>query len=196
MTQNITHYSIHQARSFYVIKIIFLFNLMRVLINNKESNYALQFFNVEIRKENIYIVHNYPESMNVPYYKINYNTFMELLIESFDMYIKQPDADYSLSKFETYFTYFKITTNPFIKKQMVTIIGSLFIKLFFSHSERNESIRIMIQNYKSYKKDIYYNYLLILLDLNNIEDISTDNNLDFDDEYFSFIDFILDYHLE
>jgi|UniRef100_A0A6C0ISS8 hypothetical protein len=169
---------------------------MRVLINNKESNYALQFYNVEIRKENIYIVHNYPESMNVPYYKINYNTFMELLIESFDMYIKQPDADYSLSKFETYFTYFKITTNPFIKKQMVTIIGSLFIKLFFSHSERNESIRVMIQNYKSYKKDIYYNYLLILLDLNNIEDISTDNNLDFDDEYFSFIDFILDYHLE
>jgi hypothetical protein len=134
--------------------------------------------------------------MNVPDYKIKYSIFMELLIDSFDMYIKQPDADYSLSKFETYFTYFKITNNPFIKKQMATNIGSLFIKRFFSHSQCNEPIEIMIYNYKSYKIDIYYNYLLILLNLNNIEDLSTDNNLDFDDEYFSFIDFILDYHLE
>jgi len=169
---------------------------MRILLNNKDSNYALQFNNVEIKKEIVYISHNYPESMNVPYYKINYNTFMELLTESFDNYIEQPNADYSLNNFETYFTYFKITTNPFIKKQMVSKIGSLFIKLFFSHREYSEPIKIMIQNYKSYKIDIYYNYLLILLNLNNIENLSIDNNLDFEDDYFSFMDFILDYHLE
>ena len=176
---------------------------MRIFLNNKDTNYALQFNNVKLNKEVIYISHNYPDSMVIPNYKINYNTFMELLTDSFIIYMEQKDIDIdidnSLSDIDTLFTYFKITSNPFIKKQMVSKISAIFIKLLLN-SDSTEPMKLLIQSYKSYKIDIYYNYLLILLNLNNIEVINIDNNLknDFyiEDEYFSFMDFILDYNLE
>jgi len=176
---------------------------MRIFLNNKDTNYALQFNNVKLNKEVIYISHNYPDSMGIPNYKINYNTFMELLTDSFIIYMEQKDIDIdidnSLSDIDTLFTYFKITSNPFIKKQMVSKISAIFIKLLLN-SDSTEPMKLLIQSYKSYKIDIYYNYLLILLNLNNIEVINIDNNLknDFyiEDEYFSFMDFILDYNLE
>ena len=97
---------------------------MRIFLNNKDTNYALQFNNVELNKEVIYISHNYPDSMGIPNYNINYNTFMELLTDSFIIYMEQKDIDIdidnSLSDIDTLFTYFKITSNPFIKKQMVS----------------------------------------------------------------------------
>ena len=134
---------------------------MRIFLNNKDTNYALQFNNVKLNKEVIYISHNYPDSMGIPNYKINYNTFMELLTDSFIIYMEQKDIDIdidnSLSDIDTLFTYFKITSNPFIKKQMVSKISAIFIKLLLN-SDSTEPMKLLIQSYKSYKIDIYYNY--------------------------------------
>ena len=162
---------------------------MRILVNNKE----IIFNNIIFKNNNIHITNNGYYSL-IPELKLSYDDLVDQLEESLDNYVEVNHADDINDVIETYFNYFKITSNPLIKKNMSSKIGNIILNNIDLIKE--DYIYNLITGYKTYKPDKYFSYLHTLLNLNSIKEISSDNTLNFDDEYFSYIDFIFDYNLE
>ena len=126
-------------------------------------------------------------------YKIDYSIFVDLLSKSFDNYVSCNTNDIK-EVIEQYFSYFKLTTNPIVKKNSIIKIAYLLLNNieYFTDPENKEFINIMLDSYQ--KKDIYLTYLKILLRLDSINDLEKDI-YEFEDFNFNFLDFILDYHI-
>ena len=162
---------------------------MRILVNNKE----IIFDNIILKNDNLHKTNNGYYSL-IPDFKLKYKDLIDQLKESLDNYVNINDADNINEIVETYFNYFKITSNPLIKKNMSSKIGNIILNN--PNLAKDEYVNNLINSYKTYKSDIYYSYLQTLLNLNSIKEIFLDNTLDFEDEEFSYIDFIFDYNLE
>ena len=60
--------------------------------------------------------------------------------------------------------------------------------------KEDNKVMNLLTNYKSYKTDKYYTFLRIILNINSINKITNEKISHFDDEYFTILDFILDYY--
>ena len=161
---------------------------MKVFLNNKE----LIFDNISLKNDIIYINSDFEISNIMTNYKINYEEFINLLKISLDSYV---DCSTEVSLFESidqYFNYFKITSNPLVKKNMVTKIT--YVLLNNLSLKEDKKVMNLLTNYKSYKTDKYYTFLRIILNIGSINKITDEKISHFDDEYFTMLDFILDYY--
>ena len=161
---------------------------MKILLNNQE----LIFDNVSLKENNIYIKSDFEISTIMTNYKINYDEFIELLKISLDSYVDCSNKGSIYETIEQYFNYFKITSNPLVKKNMVTKIS--YIILNDLDLKENKKIMNLLNNYNSFKNDKYYTFLRITLNINNVNKINNKKAEYFDDEYFTMLDFILDYY--
>ena len=165
------------------MKKLFFFKLMKVFLNNQE----LIFENILLKDNNIYIESDFGIT-NI----LNYDEFIELLKISQDSYVDCSIKETIFETVEQYFTYFKITSNPLVKRNMVTKITYVLL----NNLSLKEYTKIMelLSCYKSYKTDKYYTFLRIILNISQINKITDKKIAHFDDKYFTMLDFILDYY--
>lgn len=157
---------------------------MKVFLNNQE----LIFENVSLKDNNIYI----ESDLGIANYKLNYDEFIELLKISLDSYVDCSVKETIFEAVEQYFNYFKITSNPLVKKNMVTKIT--YVLLTNLSLKEDNHIMELLSCYKSYKTDKFYTFLRIILNISHINKITDKKIAHFDDEYFTMLDFILDYY--
>lgn len=161
---------------------------MKININNTE----IVFNNIIKNKDLIYINSDFKFNSILTTFKINFNKFLDLLETSLDCYVDLNNKDIIYDTLEQYFNYFKITSNSLVKKNMVTKIAHILLNdLSLLKDSKVESIFF---NYVSYKSDEYYTFLKIILNtqsINRKKKIISDGE---DEEYFTILDFILDYY--
>lgn len=163
---------------------------MKILLNNRE----FIFDNIELKKDKIYLKLDNKSSFFISKYQLKYDDFIDLLKLSLDSYVDCSDKDKIYETIEQYFNYFKITSNPLIKKNMSLKLGYILLNNINLKNEQN--IESLLKNHKVLKIDIYYNFIMIMLNIKEIKYINISNYQDMDDEYFTFLDFILDYNIE
>lgn len=161
---------------------------MKVFLNNKE----LIFDNISLKNDIIYINSDFEISNIMTNYKINYDEFINLLKISLDSYVDCSAEGTLFESIDQYFNYFKITSNPLVKKNMVTKIT--YVLLNNLSLKEDKKVMHLLTNYKSYKTDKYYTFLRIILNIGSINKITDEKISHFDDEYFTILDFILDYY--
>lgn len=161
---------------------------MKVFLNNQE----LIFDNISLKNNIVYISSDFEISNIMTNYKLNYDEFINLLKISLDTYVDCSVKESLFESIEQYFNYFKITSNPLVKKNTVTKIT--YILLNNLSLKEDKKIINLLTNYKSYKTDKYYTFLRIILNIGYINKITDEKISHFDDEYFTILDFILDYY--
>ena len=160
---------------------------MKILLNNQE----LIFDNVSLKDNNIYIKSDFEIGTIMTNYKINYDEFINILKTSLECYV-DCSKENTFETIEQYFNYFKITSNPLVKKNMITKITYILINDI--SLKEDKKIMDLLKNYSSYKTDKYYAFLRIVLNINHVNMITNKKTEYFDDEYFTMLDFILDYY--
>ena len=161
---------------------------MNIFLNNQE----LIFDNISLKNNIVYISSDFEISNIMTNYKLNYDEFINLLKISLDTYVDCSVKESLFELIEQYFNYFKITSNPLVKKNTVTKIT--YILLNNLSLKEDKKIINLLTNYKSYKTDKYYTFLRIILNIGYINKITDEKISHFDDEYFTILDFILDYY--
>ncbi len=158
---------------------------MKIFLNERK----LTFDGIEIKNNIIYLN---KEVIIIPYenYQVNLDEFTKFLKNSLDNYINISDKN-SFDILSDYFTYFKITTNPIVKENMTIKICYLIINC----KELWNSFKVinLFNSYKLIKIDKYFTYLKILSKLKSVE-VSKPEFIKFEEEEFTLLDFILDYH--
>ena len=162
---------------------------MRIIVDNKE----IIINNIILKNDKIHITNNGYYSL-IPHFKLNYTELKILLKESLNNYVDLDSNENINNIVETYFNYFKITSNELIKNNMSSKIGNILLNNV--NLVQDDLIKNIISNHKSIKCDKYYSYLFILLSLSSVKNCSQNNTLNFEDENFSYLDFIFDYNLE
>lgn len=163
---------------------------MKILFDNREYI----FDNVEQKNNMITIKSNFSFCSILNNYKLEYDEFMSLFESSLCSYVDIPSEADIMSFFEEYFNYFKITTNPLVKKNMATKITYLLINNFTDQNIQNKVCK-MVNDFKPPIKDRSHIFLKVMLRLKSIKLIIEKDSI-FDEEYFTYLDFILDYNLE
>lgn len=128
--------------------------------------------------------------------KIQYNEYLKFLKNSLNYYISYENENVE-DLFDNYFTYFKITTNPLVKENMTSKLLYLIVNTPSSQISlfKNNKIKNLIDSYLYHNNDRYLNYIKITLKIINIEEIKNDYLIEFDNETFDLLDFIIDYYI-
>ena len=163
---------------------------MIISLNNRE----LIFDNIELKNDCVYLRNNFQSGLFLRSCQLKYNEFIELLKTSLDNYVECIDKNKTFETVEQYFNYFKITTNPLVKRNMATKIGNIILNDISLKDD--DEIKKLINSHKINKNDPYYNFIKIVLNIKYIKVPNKDSYQSFDDEYFTMIDFILDYYSE
>lgn len=161
---------------------------MKITINNKE----IIFDNIVNKNQIIYLNSDFKYNSILTNYHIKYSKFIELLETSLDCYVDFSDKNLINDTIEQYFNYFKITSNLLVKKNMITKIANIIINDTSLLNDKN--ILAILKNYVSIKTDEYYIFLKIILNINCIKDIKSTQIKEIEEEYFTMLDFILDYY--
>jgi len=163
---------------------------MKILLDNREYT----FDNVEQRNDTIYLKSNFKFSSILSSFQLKYDDFINLIKNSLDDYVNIPDNNL-FDTIEEYFNYFKITTNPLVRRNMASKIAYILInKINNINEEMKDKIYNLINSYKSNSKDKHYIFIKIMLKLSSVESTINEKLDIFDEEYFNLIDFILDYN--
>lgn len=161
---------------------------MKITIDNKE----IIFDNIVNKNQIIYLNSDFKYNSILTNYHIKYSKFIELLETSLDCYVDFSDKNLINDTIEQYFNYFKITSNSLVKKNMITKIANIIIN--DTTLLNNKNILAIFDNYVSIKADEYYIFLKIILNINCIKDIKSTPIKEIEEEYFTILDFILDYY--
>jgi hypothetical protein len=155
---------------------------MKILLQNREFT----FDNLERKKEKI-ILKNFNLITS-----LDYNFFIDMLKLSIDNYVNYNNNDDINNLVEEYFSYFKITTNILVKKNISCKIIHIYINNLTLLKNSNTIKKI--KDYLSIKNDNYYIFLKFMLNLRSInKNYSHSKNIN-EECYFTFFDFLMDYY--
>ena len=154
---------------------------MKILLQNREFT----FDNLERKKEKI-ILKNFNLITS-----LEYNFFIDMLKLSIDNYVNYNNNDIN-NLIDEYFSYFKITTNILVKKNISCKIIHIFINNFVIL--KNSNVIKKIKEYLFSKNDNYYIFLKFMFNLRSINKKFLHNKNINDEYYFTFFDFLMDYY--
>ena len=154
---------------------------MKILLQNREFT----FDNLERKKEKI-ILKDFSLTTS-----LDYNFFLDMLKLSIDNYVNYNNNDIN-NLVDEYFSYFKITTNILVKKNISCKIIHIYINNFTLL--KNSLIIKKIKNYISIKNDNYYVFLKFMLNLRSINKNFSHSKPINQEYYFTFFDFLMDYY--
>jgi len=154
---------------------------MKILLQNREFT----FDNLERKKEKI-ILKDFSLTTS-----IDYNFFLDMLKLSIDNYVNYNNNDIN-NLVDEYFSYFKITTNILVKKN----ISCKIIHIYINNLSllKNSHIIKKIKDYISIKNDNYYIFLKFMLNLRSINKNFLHSKPINEEYYFTFFDFLMDYY--
>ena len=155
---------------------------MKILLQNREFT----FDNLERKKEKI-ILKNFNLITS-----LEYNFFIDMLKLSIDNYVNYNNNDDINNLVEEYFSYFKITTNILVKKNISCKIIHIYINNF--KLLKNSCMIKKIKEYILIKNDNYYTFLKFMLNLRSINENFSHIKPINEECYFTFFDFLMDYY--
>ena len=161
---------------------------MKILLDNREYIFE----NIEQKNNMISLKSSFSFCSISNNYKLEFNEFINILESSLVNYVDATEID-TVSIIEEYFNFFKITTNPIVKRNMAIKITYLIIKDF--NKGIIPKIEKLITGFKPPIKDINHIFLKIMLRLVSIKSVIDEGDV-FDKEEFTIMDFILDYYIE
>lgn len=165
---------------------------MKLRVNNQEF-----IFDNVIQRNNCIIFWDSLSDLNVndhilsSKYELKIKFVKDMLENSLKNYINFNNSyEKSIKLIKEYFSYFKLTSNFIVKKDMVSKISNILINSKnYEKLIKNIEIKEIIKSY--YKKgDTYYNFLLLMLKQKNhfIYEVLKFN----ENDQFDILDFILD----
>lgn len=154
---------------------------MKIFFNNRKLT-----FNIKLDNSNIIRINNT---------KVKYDDYVTFLKTSLEHYVSF-DIGKEEETFENYFTYFKITTNPLVKENMTSKIIYFLINSYDHDNNifKNKKINDLLDSY-IYKSDKYFNFLKITLRIESIKSLENKVDVDFEEDKFDILDFIIDYYI-
>tara|TARA_B100001093_G_scaffold517136_1_gene597775 strand:+ start:2020 stop:2499 length:480 start_codon:yes stop_codon:yes gene_type:complete len=159
---------------------------MKIFLNNRK----LTFEGLELKNNIIYLS---KEPILIPYnnYQVNYQDFINFIKNSLENYISLEDKE-PFDVLSDYWNYFKITNNPIVKENMSFKICHLIINSNFLWNSYKFSN--LVNSHKIHKPDKFYTFMRILTKLKNVE-IENEELVEFDEERFTLLDFLLEYNI-